>query len=72
MATLREQSTLNPSTNNIQPWPLATLREQQTNLQLSTFNLPLTLQQTTFNLGLWPRYANNKPTFNFQLSTVNN
>ncbi|EGJ33591.1 MULTISPECIES: hypothetical protein [Moorena] len=29
--------------NNLQPWPLATLREQP----------------STFNLGLWPRYANN-------------
>ncbi|NEQ62447.1 MAG: hypothetical protein F6K53_35675 [Moorea sp. SIO4A1] len=37
-STFNFQPTLNPSTNNIQPWPLATLREQQTNLQLSTFN----------------------------------
>ncbi|NEQ82967.1 MAG: hypothetical protein F6K26_22870 [Moorea sp. SIO2I5] len=63
------------TTFNLQPWPLATLREQP----------------STFNLGLWPRYANNlqpwplatlreQPslrqsqrlkTFNFQLLTFN-
>ncbi|NEO47360.1 MAG: hypothetical protein F6K55_25835 [Moorea sp. SIO4A3] len=38
-----------------QPWPKATLREQPSTTQLSTFNL----QPSTLNLGQRPRYANN-------------